>query len=98
MVKFVEIEEEQIYDDDSQYTTDSEEDEDLDALKEDESDFDESASDLDSDEEDEEDDDDYLDESLLERLSALKDIIPAEQRHAISSTVSSIGSWGKLGL
>ncbi|KAJ1820840.1 mitochondrial import receptor subunit Tom22, partial [Coemansia sp. RSA 2598] len=26
------------------------------------------------------------------------DIIPAEQRHAISSTVSSIGSWGKLGL
>ncbi|KAJ1845422.1 mitochondrial import receptor subunit Tom22 [Coemansia sp. RSA 486] len=101
MVKFVEIEEEEIYDDnDSQYTTDSE-DEASGAQKEDDSDAEDSASDLDTDDEENEyddDDDDYLEESLLERLSALKDIIPAEQRSAITGTISSIGSWGKFGL
>ncbi|KAJ2697949.1 mitochondrial import receptor subunit Tom22 [Coemansia sp. IMI 203386] len=100
MVKFVEIEEEEIYDDnDSQYTTDSE-DEASGAQKEDDSDAEDSASDLDTDDEENEydDDDDYLEESLLERLSALKDIIPAEQRSAITGTISSIGSWGKFGM
>ncbi|KAJ2613840.1 mitochondrial import receptor subunit Tom22 [Coemansia sp. RSA 1365] len=85
MVKLVEIEDESVYDDDSQYTTDAES-ESVDSLSEkeyeDDSDF---------------DDDDILDESLLERLVALKEIVPASQRHAISRTASTIGYWGNFG-
>ncbi|KAJ1931851.1 mitochondrial import receptor subunit Tom22, partial [Kickxella alabastrina] len=87
MVKLVEIEEESVYDGDSQYTTDSE----LESLAN------QSEKDYDS-EFDEEDEDDYLEESFLERIAALKDIVPVEQRRVISSTVSSIGRWGGMGI
>ncbi|KAJ2078968.1 mitochondrial import receptor subunit Tom22 [Coemansia sp. RSA 988] len=85
MVKLVEIEDESVYDDDSQYTTDAESGS-VDSLSdkeyEDDSDF---------------EDDDILDESLLERLVALKEIVPASQRNAISRTASTIGHWGSFG-
>ncbi|KAJ2719841.1 mitochondrial import receptor subunit Tom22 [Coemansia sp. Benny D115] len=94
MVKLVEIEDESIYDGDSQYTTDDDissvgseiDEKNEDSQDEYDSDF------------DEEDDDDYLDESLLERIAALKDIIPSEHRRSISNTIQSVGSWGAFGL
>lgn len=45
------------------------------------------------------DDDDYddEDESLLERIAALKDIIPLKHRNRLSATASSLFSWGKTG-
>ncbi|KAJ2157800.1 mitochondrial import receptor subunit Tom22 [Coemansia sp. RSA 552] len=87
MVKLVEIEDESAYDSDSQYTTDSG----------DESGFELSdKEELDSEFED--DEDDYLDESLLERLAALKEIVPAQQRLAISRVFGTIGLWGGLGM
>ncbi|KAJ1856974.1 mitochondrial import receptor subunit Tom22 [Coemansia sp. RSA 1822] len=42
--------------------------------------------------------DDYMDESLLERLAALKDIVPVEQRHALSKVASRVGYWGDFGM
>ncbi|KAI9501057.1 mitochondrial import receptor subunit Tom22 [Coemansia spiralis] len=87
MVKLVEIEDNSDYDSDSQYTTD---DESVVSGKEEYSD-DEFDSDYDE-------DDDALDESLLERIAALKDIVPANQRRAISNTVNTISSWGGFGL
>ncbi|KAI8969973.1 mitochondrial outer membrane translocase complex, subunit Tom22 [Mycotypha africana] len=47
------------------------------------------------------DDDDYEDdedESVLDRLVALKDIIPLKHRTKISNSVSSLTSWGKTGI
>ncbi|KAJ2550003.1 mitochondrial import receptor subunit Tom22, partial [Coemansia sp. RSA 1933] len=44
------------------------------------------------------DEDDYLDESLLERLAALKDIVPASQRNAVSSAMGAVTKWGGLGI
>ncbi|KAJ1929045.1 mitochondrial import receptor subunit Tom22, partial [Linderina macrospora] len=88
----VEVEENE-YESDSQYTTDS--DSDNESLNE--KDLSDSESEYDSDF-DGEDDDDVLDESFLERLAALKEIVPAQQRQAISSTVSNIYSWGNFGL
>ncbi|ORE02729.1 mitochondrial import translocase, subunit Tom22 [Rhizopus microsporus var. microsporus] len=37
------------------------------------------------------------DESLLDRIAALKDIIPLKHRNRISSSVSTLTSWGKTG-
>jgi import receptor subunit TOM22 len=45
---------------------------------------------------DDEDFDDE-DESLLDRLSALKDIIPLKHRNRVSSSVSTLASWSKTG-
>ncbi|KAJ2717188.1 mitochondrial import receptor subunit Tom22 [Coemansia spiralis] len=88
MVRLVEIEDEAAYDDDSQYTTDSEA-ESVESFSE---------KDLESDFEDYEDDeDDLLDESLLERLAALRDIVPARHQRAIASVASTVGYWGGLG-
>jgi import receptor subunit TOM22 len=41
---------------------------------------------------------DAIDESLIERLTALKDIIPPRQRAAISSTFKSTYGWVTSGL
>ncbi|KAJ2784209.1 mitochondrial import receptor subunit Tom22 [Coemansia javaensis] len=88
MVRLVEIEDDSQYDDDSQYTTDS------DSASEKAAD-----SDADSDYDDEdEDDDDLLDESLLERIAALKDILPVRQQQAISRAASTVGYWGSMGV
>ncbi|ORY92026.1 mitochondrial outer membrane translocase complex, subunit Tom22 [Syncephalastrum racemosum] len=38
------------------------------------------------------------DESLLERIAALKDIIPLKHRNRLSSGFSSVTSWGKTGV
>ncbi|KAJ1932038.1 mitochondrial import receptor subunit Tom22, partial [Linderina pennispora] len=91
MVKLVEVEENE-YESDSQYTTDAESDNESLIEK----DLSDSESEYDSDFDGE--DDDVLDESFLERLAALKEIVPAQQRQAISSTVSSIYNWGNFGL
>ncbi|KAJ2365679.1 mitochondrial import receptor subunit Tom22 [Coemansia sp. RSA 2610] len=40
---------------------------------------------------------DVEDESLLERLAALKDIVPAQQRQTIASVASSAKYWGEFG-
>ncbi|KAJ1735147.1 mitochondrial import receptor subunit Tom22, partial [Coemansia biformis] len=54
--------------------------------------------DLESDFEDyDEDDDELADESLLERLAALKDMVPARHQRAISSFASTVGYWGSFG-
>ncbi|EIE86220.1 hypothetical protein G6F57_001254 [Rhizopus arrhizus] len=45
---------------------------------------------------DDEDFDDE-DESLLDRITALKDIIPLKHRNRISSSVSTLTSWSKTG-
>ncbi|CEP13955.1 hypothetical protein [Parasitella parasitica] len=37
------------------------------------------------------------DESLLDRITALKDIIPLKHRNRISNSVSTLSSWGKTG-
>ncbi|KAJ2188703.1 mitochondrial import receptor subunit Tom22, partial [Coemansia sp. RSA 353] len=42
--------------------------------------------------------DDYMDESLLERIAALKDIVPIEQRHAVSRLASQVAYWGDFGM
>ncbi|KAI8096228.1 mitochondrial outer membrane translocase complex, subunit Tom22 [Halteromyces radiatus] len=54
-------------------------------------------SDDDSDYSDDEDFDDDEDESILDRLAALKDIIPLKHRNRLSSGMQSITSWGKTG-
>ncbi|ORZ22575.1 mitochondrial import receptor subunit Tom22-domain-containing protein [Absidia repens] len=46
---------------------------------------------------DDEDFDDDEDESVLDRLAALKDIIPLKHRNRISNSVDSVTSWGKTG-
>ncbi|KAI9303412.1 mitochondrial outer membrane translocase complex, subunit Tom22 [Cunninghamella echinulata] len=48
-----------------------------------------------SDEDDFDEDDE--DESILDRLAALKDIIPLKHRNNFSSGVQSLTSWGKTG-
>ncbi|CAO3612911.1 unnamed protein product [Cunninghamella blakesleeana] len=53
--------------------------------------------DNDSDYSDDEDFDDDEDESILDRIAALKDIIPLKTRNNISSGVQTITSWGKTG-
>ncbi|KAJ2492432.1 mitochondrial import receptor subunit Tom22 [Coemansia sp. RSA 2050] len=87
MVKLVEIEDDAVFDDDSQYTTDEDENESIASLsdKEEESDS------------DFEEDDDF-EETFLERVQALKDIIPIEKRRAISSAFSNISYWGTFGI
>ncbi|KAI9265632.1 mitochondrial outer membrane translocase complex, subunit Tom22 [Sporodiniella umbellata] len=45
---------------------------------------------------DDEDFDDE-DESFLDRISALKGIIPLKQRNRVSSSVATLTSWGKTG-
>jgi import receptor subunit TOM22 len=50
-----------------------------------------------SDYSDDEDFDDDEDESVLDRIAALKDIIPLKTRNRISSSVNSVTSWGKTG-
>ncbi|KAJ2851017.1 mitochondrial import receptor subunit Tom22 [Coemansia brasiliensis] len=82
MVKLVEIENE--YESDSQYTTDSE------VASQVESDYEDSDSEF--------EDDDILDESLLERLAALKEIVPAEHRQMMSRSISRISHWGEFGI
>ncbi|CAO3607382.1 unnamed protein product [Mucor hiemalis] len=37
------------------------------------------------------------DESILDRISALKDIVPLKHRTRISNSVSTLTSWGKTG-
>ncbi|KAJ2628416.1 mitochondrial import receptor subunit Tom22 [Coemansia sp. RSA 1290] len=76
------VEIENEYESDSQYTTDSE------VASQAESDY-ESDSDF--------DDDDILDESLLERLAALKEIVPVEHRQLMSRSISRISYWGEFG-
>ncbi|GAA5817277.1 hypothetical protein MFLAVUS_010820 [Mucor flavus] len=44
-----------------------------------------------------EDDFDDEDESLLDRITALKDIIPLKHRNRVSNSVSTLTSWGKTG-
>ncbi|KAJ1823386.1 mitochondrial import receptor subunit Tom22 [Coemansia sp. RSA 2675] len=88
MVKLVEIEDDAVFDDDSQYTTDEEENESIASLSDKEGE--ESDSDF-------EDDDDF-EETFLERVQALKDIIPVEKRRAISSAFSNISYWGTFGI
>ncbi|KAG2231632.1 hypothetical protein INT48_006388 [Thamnidium elegans] len=44
-----------------------------------------------------EDDFDDEDESLLDRIAALKDIIPLKHRNRVSNSVSTLTSWGKTG-
>ncbi|KAJ2752493.1 mitochondrial import receptor subunit Tom22 [Coemansia nantahalensis] len=92
MVRLVEIEDESAYDDDSQYTTESEAGESAGSVGE---------KDLESDFEDYDEegdyDDDLLDESLLERLVALRDIIPARHQQAIARAASTVGFWGEMG-
>ncbi|KAI7888147.1 mitochondrial outer membrane translocase complex, subunit Tom22 [Mucor mucedo] len=44
-----------------------------------------------------EDDFDDEDESLLDRIAALKDIIPLKHRNRMSNSVSTLSSWGKTG-
>lgn len=84
MVKLVEVEDnESVYSEDSQYTTDDEALTSEEEEEEDGSDF--------------EDDDDYLDESFLERLTALKDIIPAHHRQSVINTTSTLYQWSRLG-
>ncbi|KAJ2892272.1 mitochondrial import receptor subunit Tom22 [Coemansia aciculifera] len=96
MVKLVEIEDDAVFDDDSQYTTDDEENESVASLSEkEEEDEDENESDFDF--EDDEDDEDF-EETFLERIQALKDIIPLEKRRAFSSAMSSISYWGTFGM
>ncbi|KAI8371410.1 mitochondrial outer membrane translocase complex, subunit Tom22 [Radiomyces spectabilis] len=52
----------------------------------------------DSDYSDDEDFDDDEDESLLDRLAALKEIVPLKTRNQIASGASSLTSWGKTGV
>ncbi|KAJ2780016.1 mitochondrial import receptor subunit Tom22 [Coemansia interrupta] len=94
MVKLVEIEDNEGYESDSQYTTDSEDARSHRSLRSDAEDADqyESESDYEDDS-----DDDYLEESLLERLAALKDIVPVEHRSRVASAVGMVGRWGGLG-
>ncbi|KAJ2744096.1 mitochondrial import receptor subunit Tom22 [Coemansia sp. BCRC 34301] len=92
MVKLVEIEDDAVFDDDSQYTTDEDEEEtesvaSLADKEEGESDFDFS-----------DDEDDDFEETLLERIQALKDIIPLEKRRVFSSAISNISYWGNFGM
>ncbi|KAJ1667424.1 mitochondrial import receptor subunit Tom22 [Coemansia sp. RSA 1813] len=89
MVKVVQIEDQSDYESDSQYTTD---DESVATVDEKEDEY--SDDDLDSEFDDE---DDSLDESLLERLAALKDIVPASQRNAVSNAAGAVAKWGGLG-
>ncbi|KAJ2063543.1 mitochondrial import receptor subunit Tom22 [Coemansia sp. S146] len=89
MVKLVEIEDDAVFDDDSQYTTDDDENESAASL----TDKEEDESDFDFDEEDDE-----FEETFLERVQALKDIIPIEKRRAVSSALSNISYWGTLGM
>ncbi|KAJ2401314.1 mitochondrial import receptor subunit Tom22 [Coemansia sp. RSA 2559] len=93
MVKVVEIEDNSDYETDSQYTTDNESvaivDEKNEEYSGDESEY--------SDDSEFGDEDDSLDESLLERLAALKDIVPASQRNAMASAVGAVTKWGGLG-
>ncbi|KAJ1845085.1 mitochondrial import receptor subunit Tom22 [Coemansia sp. RSA 2703] len=93
MVRLVEIEDNEAYDSDSQYTTDSSSAHSLSAGSQ-HSDVDDSEDEYDS---EYEDDTDYLDESLLERLSALKDIVPAEHRARVSSVVGAVARWSAFG-
>ncbi|KAI9014377.1 mitochondrial outer membrane translocase complex, subunit Tom22 [Phycomyces nitens] len=52
-----------------------------------------------SDYSDDEDDFDVdEDESLLDRIAALKEIIPLKHRQRMSSSVSAVTSWGKTGV
>ncbi|OBZ87398.1 Mitochondrial import receptor subunit tom22 [Choanephora cucurbitarum] len=37
------------------------------------------------------------DESILDRIAALKDIVPLKHRNRISNSVSTLTSWGKTG-
>ncbi|KAI9279762.1 mitochondrial outer membrane translocase complex, subunit Tom22 [Sporodiniella umbellata] len=37
------------------------------------------------------------DESFLDRISALKDIVPLKTRNRVSSSVATLTSWGKTG-
>ncbi|KAJ2496838.1 mitochondrial import receptor subunit Tom22 [Coemansia sp. RSA 1836] len=92
MVKLVEIEDDAVFDDDSQYTTDDEEHESVASLTDKEDDG-ESDFDFEDDDEDEE-----FEETFLERVQALKDIIPLEKRRAFSSALSSASYWGNFGL
>lgn len=55
-------------------------------------------SDSDSDESDFEDDFDYENETIYERIVALKDIIPPSQRSAIGSSVYTIKDYVRSGL
>ncbi|KAJ1719292.1 mitochondrial import receptor subunit Tom22 [Coemansia erecta] len=96
MVKLVEIEDNEGYDSDSQYTTDSEDARSVSAASE-RSGLDEEEDEDSDDYETDSDYDDYLDESLLERLSALKDIVPVEHRTRVSSAVSAVARWSGLG-
>ncbi|KAI7900300.1 mitochondrial outer membrane translocase complex, subunit Tom22 [Cokeromyces recurvatus] len=43
------------------------------------------------------DDFDEEDESIVDRIVALKDIIPLKHRNRISNSVSTLTSWGKTG-
>ncbi|KAJ2505884.1 hypothetical protein H4217_009138, partial [Coemansia sp. RSA 1939] len=83
MVKLVEIEDQSDYETDSQYTTDDESVATIDEK-------DEHSEEEDGIESDFEDDEDVFDESLLERLAALKDIVPASQRNAVASAVGTV--------
>ena len=47
-------------------------------------------------EEDEEDEKEIANETLFERIAALKDIIPARQRDAIARTLSKVYSYGTV--
>ncbi|KAJ2515277.1 mitochondrial import receptor subunit Tom22 [Coemansia sp. RSA 1939] len=90
MVKLVEIEDQSDYEMDSQYTTDDESVATIDEK-------DEHGEEEDGIESDFEDDEDVFDESLLERLAALKDIVPASQRNAVASAVGTVAKWSGIG-
>ncbi|KAJ1994025.1 mitochondrial import receptor subunit Tom22 [Dimargaris cristalligena] len=61
------------------------------------SEYDDSEFDEGDDVEDDEDDQEYEDESLLERIVALKDIIPLRQRNLISHCADTLVNTGKSG-
>ncbi|KAI8050534.1 mitochondrial import receptor subunit Tom22-domain-containing protein [Syncephalis plumigaleata] len=79
---------EDIEDDDEEWSDEEEEEDDDEEMMEEEEEEDEedakrSINDV-SDVEDEDEDDDYLDETFLERVAALKEIIPLSTRHFVS--------------
>lgn len=83
MVKIQEVEDEHFTDVKPAFTDDAEDD-----------DF----TDTDSEISDEEEDDDELEETLYDRLVALKDIVPLKQRTYLSNGASRTYSWISKGL
>ncbi|KAJ1916919.1 mitochondrial import receptor subunit Tom22 [Mycoemilia scoparia] len=83
-----EIPEDYVTDSDSNYVTEPEEEE------EEEENF----SDFDDEYDDDDDDEDVLEETIAERISALKDVIPAPQRQKICSFAQRIYNLGAGGV